>query len=188
MKLRNLVSETTHNASIPSLRFDGRYYDYARLVDKRDEFPHVLKDLVIENYPQLVSLNEIGDIEEVENHLQIRNCSHFTDLSSLPVRIGGQLSISDCYGLVSLHGINSRLKHAGQISIHSHDNKVKTRVLGLLMIQVDKPFYFGTGYYGDDVLRIVEGILNRYRNGGRSGVLAAQRDLIAEGLEDCAKM
>lgn len=98
------------------------------------------------------------------------------------------MTIIDCDGLISLHGINSRLKHAGKISIHSHDNKVKTHVLGLLMIQVDKPFYFGTGSHGDDKLRIIENILNRYRNGGRSGVLAAQRDLIAEGLEDCAKM
>lgn len=58
------------------------------------------------------------------------------------------------------------------------------------MIHVDEPFYCGEGYHdGDtDTFAIVETVLNRYRNGGRSGVFAAQRDLNKLGLKEYAQL
>ena len=196
MKLKNLVLEASP-AHYPSFEFDGRYYEYERLTnwsqhqlsDMSSEFPSIVGDLVISNYPQLASLNEIGKIEEVKKDLQIHQCKNFTDLASLPVRVGGVLSLSECDGLVSLQGINSRLKHAGRISIdNSKPDTVKSHVLGLLLIHVDAPFYFSTGKRGDNIAAVSESVLNRYRNGGRRGVIAAQRDLIKLGLKEYAQL
>lgn len=64
-----------------------------------------------------------------------------------------------------------------------YDCKITSSILGLMLIDIGSDIitYLGNG-------RVVDAILNRWKNQGRKGVLGCQRDLIDAGYRELAQL
>lgn len=177
MKLTQLVVEST----LQSYSFDGLQ---SNIDDITTNGQREVGDFKIARFNDLKLLSMI-DIDSVDGKMVITQCPKLTDISRLPVKIRGSLVISDCGSLHSLHGINDRLKIVGGNIVIAGCN-VKSHVLGLLLIKISGAIYLDD-IDSCDIMEHVTRILNRYKDQGRVGILAAQRELNDLGLTEYAQ-
>lgn len=178
MKLAQLVVEST----LQSYSFDGLQ---SNIDDITTNGQREVGNFKIARFDNLKSLSMI-DIDSVDERMVITQCPKLTDISRLPVKIRGSLIISDCGSLHSLHGINDRLKIVGGNVMITGCN-VKSHVLGLLTIKINGAIYLDD-LNSCDTAEHVTRILNQYKDQGRVGILAAQRELNELGLKEYAQL
>ena len=104
-----------------------------------------------------------------------------TSLEHCPSEVGGVFSCNK-NNLTSLKDIHKQIKKIGG-DFYCHNNPIKSHILGLMLISVGGTILTGLG---DD--KVVDDILNKWKNQGRRGVLGCQRDLIAAGYKELAQL
>lgn len=173
MKLSQLVAEAGPDLSYT---FSGLHSGIEAITTNGNR--DVGGDLLVIHFSELKSLSML-DVDSVAGKMMIIDCPKFSDASHMPIEIHGSLTVSGCESLQSLHGINRRLRFVGgNVIVRRCD--IRSHVLGLLLIKI-------AGTIQLDV-RPVTQILNQYKNQGRAGVLAAQRDLNKLGLKEYAQL
>lgn len=174
MKLKKLCEVYDQDTNI---NLSGRSYRIAKL-----ELPADLPRKISGNFycfdNQLTSLEhcpiEIGGNFDCSSN-------QLTTLEFCPSVIGG---FFNCYlnRLTTLKDIHRHVKKIGG-RFSGHDNRIKSHILGLMLIEIGGKIGTGLGDGKD-----VDEILNKWKNQGRKGVLGCQRELIDMGYEELAQL
>jgi hypothetical protein len=126
-------------------------------------------------------LKDLRGIPEKLHRSLIARANRISSLQFFPEYVGRDVDLAH-NNLRSLKGFHDRLHHVGG-DIDLSNNGIKSHVLSLMLIHIEKSIITDLGHDGD-----VARILNRWKNQGRKGVLGAQRELLDLGYEELAQL
>ena len=104
-----------------------------------------------------------------------------TSLEGCPSQVGGNFYFQDNQ-VSSLHNVHKHISNIGGNFV-CKNNPIQSHILGLMMIEIGGEITTKLGNGTD-----VDEILNRWKNQGRTGVLGAQRGLLALGYKELAQL